>query len=288
MMWLGRPGALVQLRMPARDYDRAPQLQAAVRRTLGGGYTVDRPIRPSRQWHMSWVWLTRADWTHLHALATRQYGPGPFALIDPATGNFLTPQQASGTDVLADEAGWSVTGSETIASSTAQFWQGSRSLLWSLPASVSSGVLTYSPTAGFGWPTPDGQAWVMSAYCRSGGTDTTFDVRARIRWLNAAGSQVSVSTGTYTAMSSSAWTRVSVTATAPAGAVYVEPGLQVDATDVSAAAQCYVDGSQLEMTELTAWQPGEGLPQVSIVDVDERVPWIERRNGAMTLVEVGA
>lgn len=290
-MLLGTPGRLARLPQPTGDLPHPAEYDAAVHKLLAGR-AVDFPGGdPKRAYKATWQGLGHDDWSTLEAYASRQRGFGPWVLyLDETRRNYLTANQASGTDAAAGVEGFSVAAgsNETLASSTAQARSGIRSLLWTLPASVTSGLLTIAcPVATFaGWPTPASQPWSLSAYVRTGGTDSTFDVRARLRWLNSAGSTLSTSDGSFTAGSSSAFTRISVTATAPANAVYVLPLLQVDATDVSGAAQCFVDDVQLEFGTVGTALAGTGLPIVSIIPDEHDMPSADWHTVTWTLQEV--
>jgi hypothetical protein len=234
-MWFGRPGALVELPGPTGEVDM-PKSGPALHELLDG-YAVDYSGRTHRSYLMTWEGLDHDDAAVIEAYATRQRGVGPFAMLLPETRrNVLMPEQATAGDAPAVELGGSIGGSEQLALSTAQSrLAGGTSWLWTLTHPLHSGFLDYDvPVAGWhGWPTPEALSWAFSAYVRPGSGDTTFDVRAVLQWLDAAGAVVSTSNGTYTAVAAGSWVRVSVAAVAPAGAVYVRPRLEVDSTDLT-------------------------------------------------------
>lgn len=289
---IGRPGgAFVTIpRMAARGYQRTADAAAHVHRTLGGSYAVDRAGREPRTWQLDWKWLSADERRHLHALFTGQYGPGPWVLLDPATTNYLTPQQASGTDKAQDTSGFSIAaGGETLVSSTAQFVSGSRSLRWSLPAAVTSGILTLAaPPSLTAWATPEAEWWTFSGQLRGGGADPTVNVQLALRWLDAAGAQVAETLGPVVTLGAAAWSPPVVSGPCPAGAVQFVPRTKVAAASVTATADVYLDGLQLERSQAASpWMPGEGQPVVSAIGYPESVPFVERRDVSMTLVEVG-
>jgi hypothetical protein len=288
-MWFGRPGAMEELPRPTGDLPHPADLLAGEHALLGGGGAVDYPAgQPARRYTVNWQGITHDEWAALDAYTSRLRGYGPWAMLLPETRrNLLPATMAAGTE-NGLTTGLSVAGGESLASSTAQAYLGLRSLAWSLPASVSSGLLTLSHpvSAWYGWPSPVGLSWTLSAYVRSGGSDSSFDVRARLRWLSVAGATLSTSDGTYTAQSSGAWTRVSVTATAPASTAYVLPLLQVDGTDVSATATAYIDGVQLQTGALTNLA-GLGGSCVSIVEATHEMPTSDWHDVTWTLQEVG-
>lgn len=290
-LYLGPPGStlLAIPRMAARGYPRTADVRAHVHRLLNGSAAVDRAPRGCRTWVLSWRWLTDAQRRDLVALYDRQYGPGPFVLLDPAARNFLTPNQASGTDAQRDTSGFTIAAGETLASSTAQSVRGTRSLRWSLPAAVTSGILTLTaPPSLSAWATPAGESWTFSGQLRGGGTDPTVDVQLTLRWLDASLAQVSETLGATVTLGAGAWSSLVASGACPAGAVYLVPRVKVAAASVTATADVYLDSLQLERASAaSAWMPGEGQPLVSITEMPESVPYILRRDLSVTLVEVG-
>ena len=128
--WLGKPGSLTAIRMPAAGYGRPNSDHFSVHDLLDG-QAVDRSPYTVRVWTFAHEWLRPETVTVFQEYATRQRGFGPFILIDPHMKNLLTPNQASGTDALQTTEGFSVTGSgDALSSSSTWFQQGERSLLW--------------------------------------------------------------------------------------------------------------------------------------------------------------
>lgn len=291
-LYLGRPGtALIKVASPQPGVDRSPTAHEGVHELLGGGYALDRAGTECRTWQMSWPWDDEVWWT-LSALYRRQYGPGPFALIDPAQTNFLMPNQASGTEADRDPTGFSVAGgsNETVSSSSAFAYRGERSLKWSLPSSVTSGILTLTaPSPLLGWPIPPGMPWTFTVRARTGASgDTSFGARLALQWLDAAGAQVSEDLGTQVTVTT-AWTDLVVSAVAPSGAVYVVPRARVAAGTVSALADLHLDEMQLQLgAEATTWRPGEGPALVSLAGPREVVELVDggeqRRSISLRLV----
>jgi hypothetical protein len=105
--WLGKPGALTQIRMPNAGWPRALSDNFAVHNLLDG-QSVDRSPYGCRVWQFTHEWLTPDVMSVFMEYATRQRGVGPFILIDPQMKNLLTPNQASGTDALHTSEGFSV------------------------------------------------------------------------------------------------------------------------------------------------------------------------------------
>lgn len=105
--WLGKPGALTQIRMPDAGIRRDGNDNFAVK-TLLDGQSVDRSPYLCRTWSFQHQWLRPEVMSVFMEYATRQRGIGPFILIDPQMKNLLTPNQASGTDSLHTTEGFKV------------------------------------------------------------------------------------------------------------------------------------------------------------------------------------
>lgn len=293
-LYFGRVGSLLSvLPSPRPGAPRSRSAQEAVQELLGGGYAVDRAPGAACTWQFEWGW-DGTVWWQLNAWYTRQYGPGPFALCDPSCINYLTPAQASATHSTSDATGWSVAAgsSETLASSTALAYSGTRSLLWSLPAAVTSGILTATPPAPLlGWPTPPAD-WTFSVPVRLGAGDASVDVQAALRWLDSTGAQVSETLGTLTTVGAGAWSTLTATGSPPSGAVYVAPRVKVSAGTVSSTAGVHVGQAQLQLASTASdWRPGEGPALVSFARLAETAQLAlddeQRRDISLTLVQLG-
>lgn len=93
------------------------------------------------------------------------------------------------------------------------------------------------PIAARAWAVTEGQPWTFSGYLRSSVNKTGY---ARLYWYRADGSQISSTSGALIALPPGQWTRLDVSNTAPTGAVYVTPVLDVFQTG-------------------SIWQPGDTL-----------------------------
>lgn len=293
--WLGRPGDLVQIRMPQEDYDRTPDANV-VRHDLIAGQAVDRSFFEQRTWQVAYDMLSYSSQLLVEQIRTRQRGLGPYVLIDPQTVNFLTSNQSSGTDAWLTTAGFSVTGTgETLGSSTtATPVRGSRTLSWNLPISVTGsggGVMSLTTVySSSGWATPPTQGWTFTGQIQGGGGDPIVTVTPRLAWLDINGNVLSNSSGTPIATASGTWTPFVVTGTAPANAVYVVPRFSVTANTVSSSVILYFDEMQLDMRIDSrgprAWDPGQGQPRVSIMTTKQSVSRIGKTNNQYTFVEL--
>lgn len=128
--WLGKPGALTQIRMPDAGWSRPSNDDFSVHNLLDG-QSVDRSPYVCRVWQFQHQWLKPDVMSVLMEYATRQRGIGPFILIDPQMKNLLTPNQASGTDALHTSEGFISGYAASLESYTTTFLQGERSLKWS-------------------------------------------------------------------------------------------------------------------------------------------------------------
>lgn len=130
--------------------------------------------------------------------------------------NLLTANQATATDALGNTTGFSVN-TGTLASSTAQAVQGSRSV-----AATSTGTSSVWVTAaatlslGDGIPVTGGAVYTAFGKTRRSGTGGA-DASIYIYWMTAAGAWCSRQSdqGAYVTSTTSGWTLASVTATAP-------------------------------------------------------------------------
>ena len=131
-------------------------------------------------------------------------------------GNLLTANQASGTDTLGTTVGFESVNACTLASSTAQAAQGTRSLLIAATAN-SPTAQTTGGTAGI--PVTVGDTYTVSAQVRVG-TATGRTASVGLRWFTAAGAVVgSVNFGAEVTLSTS-WQTISKTEVAPATAAF--------------------------------------------------------------------
>lgn len=292
--YLGRPGSLVALPHPGRGIDPTLSIPLTARQTISGGRTVDRAPAGRRTYELTWASLSPDQHSIVEEFYVGAKGFGPFALIDPWRRNLLTANQSAATSVYNTTDGFTVlTGTETLTSVTTPVERGPRALAWSLPATVTGGVLTAgSPNPTWpGIPVVVGRSYRYQVRVRGGGTDPIVDLVAALRWLDAAGANLSLDSGSTATTSSGAWATASVTATCPAGGVYVLPRVVVNAATVTATATIYVDKPQLSMPTTadpgTSWALGTGVPAVSCTSSGTGYRKPVKRSADLTLAEVG-
>lgn len=139
------------------------------------------------------------------------------------------------------------TGYTTLAvASSATAYQGSQVWSESLGGAVASGNPLFNL---FRTPVAPGLAFTWSAYTRSGTSGANPQVYPFIQYLDANGAglaQANGATVTLTGSPTASWTRISVTATAPAGAVWASLQIILTGTTPAGAWVWQCDGLQVE------------------------------------------
>jgi len=183
---------------------------------------------------------------------------GDLLRISPGTPNdegynLLRPNQATaGEGVIGLAAGTngqsigvsSALGSALVTASASAF-QGAN--VWQVSIAANAGLFRCIrvPLA----DAASGVAHTWSVYVRSATTGANPTVNAQIIFFDSSGSTLSTTNGataTLTGGPSAAWTRVSVTATAPAGAVWAALGVPLNATAPSVSWLFQADALQWE------------------------------------------
>lgn len=140
-----------------------------------------------------------------------------------------------------DTHNWSASVFPTLLSrDTTQHYVGAASL------SLFTQAGTANAGGYFAQPVTSG-TYTLSAYLRVANT-LTVPWWLGIRWLDASGTLLSTSWSASSVQSPTAWTRLSVTATPPAGAVTAQPGVYPQATTGGAADTVWVDAVLLEQS----------------------------------------
>lgn len=288
-MWFGRPGDLIELPDAEMDID-APISRPMSAVTLLGGAVVQQMMgQISRDITVPWHWLTEHQAGILTGYMAGHRGRGPWVLITELDTNKLSPNQSSGTEADADATGFAVSNG-TIASSTAQAYQDTRSLLWTLPGSVPgtppSVTLTW-PASSYGFPVVPLKDYSCSA--RVSADSATFDLRIDLRWYTAAGSLISTSSWASASPSGtlSDYRYYSISAQAPPTAAYVLPAIVAETMVTSGHVS--IDHCQLELSSVaTPWVPGMGSKRVSIQPISRGYPYRGQHHlNSVTFTEVG-
>ena len=174
-------------------------------------------------------------------LGTSLYAAGDLVWRSPGATNLLRTNQATGSGD-GTTTGFSVSGGDataTLASSTAQAWQGLRSLA---VTSVSGPILAMASPPGStgvaGVPVVGGRAYTMVARIYSAAARTAY---CRSYWYKPDGTAASTTSSSGTSVTTSAgWTEIRVTAVAPSDAAFCIPAVLI--TSPTAGEVFYLDG----------------------------------------------
>lgn len=274
-LWFGRPGSLLRLPYPQGGIQRTRTRVTDEYEAAGGQMTVTRLPSGRRRISLGWDSIDYGTFAKIEEFDTGAAGRGPWAVLDPALINMLSLNQSAATSSTNDTSNFGVaTTAESIASSSALYLRGPRSLAWTFLATTPAATpeLTLSsPWSGwYGIPVQAGQAYVFSAQIRGGGTDAVTTVTPRVRWLTAAGATVSDTDGSGVASSSGAWAGLTATATAPPTAAYASLSLRATPASVTNGGIVYVDTLQFERgATVTTWVPGTGVNPVEIISLTD-------------------
>jgi hypothetical protein len=287
-IWIGPPGALVELPRPEPDADASRERVGAVHQLAAGGAVVDVTGR-RRGYRFKSTWLDQdqfAVWEQLAEL------PGPYRIVD-LTGrrNHLTANQSTGTDALRSTAGMTARLQGSLSSSGVFARSGVRSARWDSATAVTGGV---GPWFAYNAQATVDSSWTavlpLTAYSMSAWARTTaaLSVRAQFDWHDKDGLYISTSTGSGVALSTSAWTQVKVeNQTSPATAAYGIASLWTTTT-TGAAVVVYVDDVSMNQgATALGWTIGTGTPIVAVDQLVTSYPLANYYNVELTLVEVG-
>jgi hypothetical protein len=265
-IYLGNPGRQAALSAVLKGYTTEPVIANTVTATIGGGQVVARSAGPGRRsLSLAWTWLSPEEGSVLEEFFLSARGPGPYALLDPSRRNHLTANQSSATTVVGDASGHTVDPSEALTSTPDSWLRGPRALRWSLPATVTSGVLAWNPPAGLiGIPCPAGQPWTLSCWCWLTGLVASLTVTPYLSWRGLDGTELAATAGTPVVLTAGgAWQQLTVSLGAPpAGAVALCPQLRVTpgVLSTSAPGQDLVEALRPAQTLRGPRRPITGVP----------------------------
>lgn len=293
-IWFGRPGSLVSLPPPDPGVESA-RIRPKMIQDSGSSHSVSTSSYGRRAWNYVFTGLPDDEYVILDSHESGVRGVGPWALLDPSYPNKAFPNQASGTDALADASGFSLPAgvtAETISSSTQYTANYKRSLAWTAPATPASGLLHMKTP----WPRLLDDYW---GYPVTPSTQVVAGIRARatqvdgarlvMRFHDAAQSIIATTTPSYANLSTSAFADFTVTATGGSTAAWVSLTFQINPSDVATATTVYLGGLQLlyGTGAITTWVPGNGVPMVSFSSFRANPPMYGRHDIEVSLVEVG-
>ena len=133
-------------------------------------------------------------------------------------GNQATANQATGGDTLGDTTGFSG-GSCTVARTTDHAWQGTGSITGADTATDAYGAVRFYEPGGYTGTVEAGVTYTFVVYVKNVSGTRRRDLN--IGWYTSGGALISTSGIVHTQLSANGWTRLRVTAAAPATAANV-------------------------------------------------------------------
>jgi len=301
-VYFGRPGALIQLPWPLGDMEKPYGRKTFVFETGAGQSAVSTLSTGGRVYNLHWNALHLDNYSLLDQYWSGGMGIGPWAFIDPSIPNLLLPNQAGATSLYSDSTGLKTVGGAladgTILSNTSATFihrtGAPRSVRWQFTTAASTTPqLTFTAPYRnwFGVPAMTGLPYAFSLWARPDGTvDSSITMAAKIQWMDATGATLSTSTGGDIVVGA-AFTKLTVTATAPANTAYAMPYLNAIGSTITTGASIYADEFLFEQDSVfNNWAPGKGCRPVEIVSLADVVPFETRMRRAVdaTLMELAA
>lgn len=288
-VYFGQPGKQLQtLPWPTGGIDKNYERQTFDFLTGSGLHQISSLSVGSRQIDVNWDSLHVDNFNLLAQYRIGTNGPGPFVFIDPSAPNLLPANVSAPTGVTSlpnpdfvlptAGAGQGSLG-QNVLSTYIHRQSGWASLRWifnSTPDAVAILIPAPQFRNWYGHPVVAGLPYAFSSWVTVDGTvETNATVSLRLGWLDKTGAQLSESAGSSTAITT--WTQLSVLATAPANAVYVEPRWRLDGTTMAVGGALFIDEAMLEQdTVVNSWAPGSGIRPVEMIALGESVPFEAR------------
>ena len=171
--------------------------------------------------------------------STGQYPSSYPVAVSPIRTNHI-----DNPDFETNTTGWGVRNG-SVAVSTGDKYVGTKSALFTVGSSGTTAGINVSPTTTYMMPVVPGQVITYSIYVKD--VDTAESYRSFIDFYDATPTFITGSgvSGAITSVSTSTWTRVSVTATVPAGAAYARP-YTYSSTIADSGKQVYFDAALIE------------------------------------------
>lgn len=273
--YMGNLRRLIALPSPGDEVKSAPVRAGAVLTALNGRKSR-QTFGVTRSWAFSFTNLDETECADIEALDTGAI-PGPLYLFDPTKRNLLARELASATSVKP-AVGWTTEWSAAL-SVVDDFTTPVERCASTIRVDSSDGgnYVRRKEVPTRGEPIRAGVPVTFSTYVRQDiGTVTPY---LQFRDHNGADIGTSVSGAASTA---TGWERRSVTATPPAGAVYVEPGLVGGASFTASFTACQLEHASAP----TEWVPGAGVPRVIIETLDITNPRFGLYTADVTITEI--
>lgn len=184
--------------------------------------------------------------------------------------NFLTANQSS---METDASGWTNQTNATLASSTAQAADGSKSIAVTAVAGGTTTVQTPAVTPPAAGSIAASPTDTITGLCSFRAATTGRSVHVALEFLNSSGTQISLIDGASVSDTNGGWVQASLTIVAPAGTAYVR--LRAIISSAAAAEVHYIDKAAIRRGANTTWVIGgtaetgqEKMVAVSAVDSD--------------------
>ncbi|MBP2325322.1 hypothetical protein JOF56_005707 [Kibdelosporangium banguiense] len=276
--YLGRLGALRQLRDPMKGLDATNERLGATHRSLNGTTTVDT-LGHKRTYKLQWDYLTHDELSYVEALYLGLID-GPLRLIDPQRKNRLAAQASSGGSRFRNIAGFTPTqGTVTFTPSTPPpevFAAGA--ITWAIPATTGGRLIVGDNLTGR-VPLITGEQVTLSIYATGEG----LTARAVVVPFDAAGVAGAPVFGPAIGLTA-VYQRLAVTLTPNTGQAGCAVGLDVPSG--GPAGMVTTTGWQLEAaTTASPWGPGSGCPVVVVESLADTYPEYGYHASTLTLLE---
>jgi len=277
--YFGAPGTLVALPWPQGGFLNPVEREVSDFQSGSGNHRVSTLVGTSRIYSITWTALHQETFDKVNRYWLGHQGPGPFAIIDPTRPNLLTPNQSSACGVWRDTTDFTLGGttqngtlSANKTTSLIHRSDGTRSLRWLFSGTlVTTPSLLLKPQSSLwpGIPCVAGLPYTLSFWVKPDGVvDSSINVGAHITWYNSAGAVVSTTTLAPAAVTT--WTHLSVTGTAPVGAAFGLPAVDMTSSTVTSGGSLYLDEFMYEQDSVVqTWAPGTGVLPVSILGLNE-------------------
>ncbi|HWU23562.1 MAG TPA: hypothetical protein VN088_18635, partial [Nocardioides sp.] len=218
--------------------------------------------------------------------------PTPFQAPGTLGANLLPRPIATGTasiDPMSSTAAayfYPASGSVAQATNLAAAPNGATAAMaWTTPAGTTNATALWAGIVGALAPSATGPVencvqvtaglkYTFSAYfTRAASADATVQVQVGIRWFDASGNILSASNGASTTVTVAAWVRATVTATAPAGAVWGRPRYFIATPAATTATNViYSTGWQMEQAAAASAWTDPGLTLYAFNGFFEQLP----------------
>lgn len=291
--YLGTAGAMQQIRTPNNAVQQVLERGEVLHQLISGGNAVTHRTRSRRAWQHSWAGCTPDTADQLIGFYLGVFGDGPFQYVDPNWRNQLSMEVSTFGAQLDAVSVWS------------------RSLTASTPLQFDTTIAAPSPQSGVakwinaangeqvGCGVWNGSAFVpsvigtppvlapvttaLSVYARAVTGSPSLSLRAQST-DTAFGTVTTQATATAT-LSTSAWTRLTVTVAAGVAASWWQPNLLCNTAGATIRISC----AQLQYgrTAPDPWVIGLGVPWVIVpAGMSANYDVLYARDQGLTLAEI--